>query len=167
MSGGKRRTSVRAGFLGWKRVALASITVNVALVAAMLWSRTASGQEREIISEFIDTYFRTWSNRDMEGYKGCFHSRAVIHFVDGNGLPEATPLEPFIAGQSRAHAASSVPMREIPLAKEIAVDEGVARALVRWKLFNERGEDTGTDYFTLVKTKTGWKIISLVFRKDE
>jgi ketosteroid isomerase-like protein len=132
----------------------------------LLGSRGVAGDGNEAVSQFIDTYFQTWSRQDMEGYRNCFHPEAVIYFIDANGVPQGTALERFIDGQRLVHAGSGAPMREIPLSKSIEIDGNVARALVRWKLFNDGGEEVGTDYFSLVKTKTGWRIVSLMFRKD-
>lgn len=166
--GGKKKKPVRAATgMAWKRFALVSVLLNAVLAAALfLVSRGGAGEEQEAVSRFIDTYFQTWSRQDMVGYGNCFHPEAVIHFIDANGVPRGSALEPFIDGQRLVHTRSEVPMREIPLSKTIEIDGNVARALVRWKLFNESGEEVGTDYFSLVKTKTGWKIVSLMFRKD-
>ena len=57
-------------------------------------------------------------------------------------------------------------MREIPLSKDIDVDGPVARAIVRWRLYVGQRQKTGTDYFTLLKTRGGWKIMHLAFRED-
>ena len=69
-------------------------------------------------------------------------------------------------GQRQAHANAKTLLREIPLRKRTKSDGKVALSEVRWKLFSDDGEETGTDYFTFLKTKNGWKIISLMFRKD-
>src|SRR5687768_14463650 len=34
------------------------------------------------VRQFVESYFRTWSNRQMDAYADCFHSEAVIQFID-------------------------------------------------------------------------------------
>lgn len=57
-------------------------------------------------------------------------------------------------------------MTEVPTGMKILRDDRTAQASVRWKLTKEAEITTGTDCFTLIKTSTGWKIMSLVFYND-
>jgi len=57
-------------------------------------------------------------------------------------------------------------MTEVPTGMKILRDDRTAQASVRWKLTKGAEITTGTDCFTLIKTSTGWKIMSLVFYND-
>lgn len=172
--GGGKKT-VKAAF-PWRRLALASIVANVALLFVLLWERpgaglasestSASGKDR--VTDFIDVYFGTWSAEDMDGYKRCFHPGATVSFVTQEGVVQGPmALDPFIEAQGRVFTLSEEPMREAPMESVIDIDGPVARALVRWKLTKGKEVETGVDYFTLLDTRDGWKIVNLVFRKDE
>ena len=152
--------------LRWKQIGMVSLVANALLILFLLFSGRSEGAERDAVNGLIDEYFRVWSAKDMDGYRDCFHPSAVIYFVDGNGLPRPSARDPFVESQRLSHQSSKVDMREIPLEKETVIDGNIARSQVRWKLFAERGEEVGTDYFTYLKTKSGWKIINLIFRKD-
>lgn len=166
MKDGKGGGRPAGGRWSWKRVGMISLALNVLLILILLFSGSAGGGKVEEVDRAIDDYFRVWSVQDMDGYRDCFHPAAVIYFIDENGLPRPSGLEPFVEGQRLSHQSSKVVMREIPLEKVTEIDGNIARSRVRWKLFSERGEEVGTDYFTYLKTKNGWKIINLIFRKD-
>lgn len=157
------RASV-AGAVPWKTVAVVSLAGN--LIFLILFGLPGGSGGAAEVDRAIDEYFRVWSSQNMEAYSDCFHPAAVVNFLDAKGVPRPSGLGPFVEGQRLAHANSRTQMREIPLRKETEADARVAHSVVRWKLFNDGGEETGTDYFTYIKTKNGWKIISLVFRKD-
>lgn len=114
---------------------------------------------------FLEKYFATWSAQDMEGYGACFHEQARVSFVK-DGAPHTQGLTDFLHGQKLSHATATVAMVEVPTDMKILKDERTAQASVRWKL--TKGVETvmGTDCFTLVKTPSGWKIISLLFYND-
>lgn len=117
------------------------------------------------VREFLTHYFSTWSAKDMDGYGGCFHEQARIVFVH-QGVPQSQGLTDFLHGQKLSHATTTVPMTEVPTDMKIFSDERTAQASVRWKLTKGADITLGTDCFTLIKTSTGWKIMSLVFYND-
>jgi hypothetical protein len=117
------------------------------------------------VREFLTHYFSTWSAKDMDGYGGCFHEQARIVFVH-QGIPQSQGLTDFLHGQKLSHATTAVPMTEVPMEMKILSDERTAQASVRWKLTKGADITLGTDCFTLIKTSTGWKIMSLVFYND-
>jgi hypothetical protein len=121
--------------------------------------------DKKNIEDFIDTYFKTWSSADMNGYKNCFHSEAIIHF-ERNGSITEDRLEDFILGQSLAHKQTNKNLKEIPLSKRIMQEGNKALVIVNWKLFSDKKETTGYDYFTLLKVKGKWKITYLIFHND-
>jgi ketosteroid isomerase-like protein len=135
------------------------------LLTACGESPTPAHPEEPALKAFLERYFSTWSSRDMEGYGGCFHPSARITFVNqGEGLSQG--LTDFLHSQRMSHASASHPMVEVPTNMIISGDDKVAQAEVRWKLTKGAEIVTGTDYFTVIKTRSGWRIISLVFYND-
>jgi hypothetical protein len=117
------------------------------------------------VREFLTRYFATWSAKDMDGYGACFHEQARVTFVH-QGVPQSEGLTDFLHGQKLSHATTTVPMAEVPTDMKILRDDRAAQASVRWKLTKGSDITLGTDCFTLIKTSTGWKIMSLVFYND-
>lgn len=117
------------------------------------------------VRAFLARYFSTWSAKDMDGYGACFHEQARVTFVQ-QGMPQSQGLTDFLHGQKLGHATAAAPMIEVPTDMKILRDDRTAQASVRWKLTKGAEITTGTDCFTLIKTPTGWKIMSLVFYND-
>lgn len=140
--------------------------VSFLVLALMLMGCQAESKtDSADVSEFLTHYFSTWSAKDMDGYGGCFHEQARIVFVH-QGMPQSQGLTDFLHGQKLSHATTTVPMTEVPTDMKILSDERTAQASVRWKLTKGADITLGTDCFTLIKTSTGWKIMSLVFYND-
>ncbi len=118
------------------------------------------------IERFLDRYFSTWSNKDMQGYQDCFAPTARIAFVETSGQSASQGLTDFIHGQKVSHERTSEPMTEVPTSIKLQGDARVVQAEVRWKLTKGRETVTGTDFFTIVRTPQGWKIAALVFYND-
>ena len=136
------------------------------LIILFLFSNLFSQEtDKKNIEDFIDTYFKTWSAADMNGYKNCFHPNATIHFERSGSITE-DKLEDFILGQTLAHKQSDKQLKEIPLSKRIMQEGNKALVIVNWKLLSDKKETTGYDYFTLIKVKGKWKIIYLIFHND-
>ena len=115
------------------------------------------------IAGLVHRYFKSWSRRDMDGYRDCFHPTATVHYLrDGKSL-SAWSLDRFIEVQRQA--LEQAPWREIPLAIRVDGDGPISRAVVGWRLYKrDRATAEGVDYFTLANTPGGWKIVHLVFR---
>ena len=128
-------------------------------------TKAADPGETEVRT-FLNRYFSTWSAKDMDGYGACFHPQARITFVGKGGVSQSDGLTDFLHGQRLSHAQSTAPMTEIPTEMKITMDARVAQAAVRWKLTKGAEIVTGTDYFTLIRAESGWKIMSLVFYND-
>ncbi|MBX7207334.1 MAG: nuclear transport factor 2 family protein [Verrucomicrobiaceae bacterium] len=126
----------------------------------------AVSSDEAAVRSFLESYFSTWSVKDMERYGACFDPQARITFVGKDGRAQSDGLTDFLHGQKLAHAQASTPMSEIPTEMKITFDRRVTLAAVRWKLTKGGEVVTGTDNFTLIKTEAGWKIISLVFFND-
>ena len=139
------------------------LTVGLCLGAC---HRAARHEEQAVLEPLLERYFSTWSAKDMAAYGACFHPSARITYVDKGGASVTHGLTDFLHGQKLSHAQSPVPMTEVPTGMEISGDSRVAQAKVRWKLTKGAETITGTDYFTLLKTPEGWRIIALVFYND-
>jgi hypothetical protein len=137
------------------------------VLALMLLGCQPAGSKTDSadVREFLTHYFSTWSAKDMDGYGGCFHEQARITFVY-QGVPQSQGLTDFLHGQKLSHATTAVAMTEVPTDMKILSDERTAQASVRWKLTKGADITLGTDCFTLIKSPTGWKIMSLVFYND-
>lgn len=135
------------------------------LALTLMGCQAESKTDSADVREFLTHYFSTWSAKDMDGYGGCFHEQARIVFVH-QGIPQSQGLTDFLHGQKLSHATTTVPMTEVPTDMKILSDERTAQASVRWKLTKGAEITLGTDCFTLIKTSTGWKIMSLVFYND-
>jgi len=124
-----------------------------------------AGDDKEVRT-FLERYFATWSAQDMDGYGGCFHEQARITFVGKTGQSESMGLTDFLHSQRMAHETSPVKMNEVPLEMKITQGNLITQASVTWKLSKGTETNTGTDYFTLVKTSNGWRIMALAFDQD-
>ena len=102
----------------------------------------------------------------MVGYEGCFYPSARINFVAKDGNIDGLGLTDFIHSQKMAHQTSPSPMTEVPVSMTIELHEPVTQAAVHWKLSKAGQDQTGIDFFTLVKTPAGWRIVSLSFFND-
>jgi hypothetical protein len=138
----------------------------LALLLTACTRSTSAHPEESAVRQFLETYFSTWSAQDMDGYAACFSPQARISFVHRGGQTDTQGLTDFLHGQKLGHQSALSPMKEVPLSMEISGDKRVAQAGVRWKLTKGSTEETGLDYFTLIKTPSGWRIISLAFYLD-
>lgn len=114
------------------------------------------------VKKFIDRYFRTWSNREMDAYGEGFLREAVVQFIDDRGQVNTQGTPEFLADQRRFQ--SLRPAKEFPLAADVRFEGPLARAVVHWKL--EDGTNPprfGYDHFTLFRRDGQWRIVNLVF----
>ncbi|MGV3662808.1 MAG: YybH family protein [Prosthecobacter sp.] len=146
---------------------LSFAVLSVLLVSSFLLScspKTEGGADQDVRT-FLERYFSTWSAKDMDGYGSCFHEQARVSYVH-EGTPRTQGLTDFLHSQKLSHSTASEPMTEVPTDMKILRDDRTAQASVRWKLTKGAEITTGTDCFTLIKTPSGWKIMSLVFYND-
>jgi hypothetical protein len=118
------------------------------------------------IRTFLNTYFSTWSARDMDGYAACFHPQARVLLLDSADKVTSEGLTDFLHGQKMVHELSKVQMVEKPIEMRIQGDMRAAQAEVTWVLTKGGTEIRGTDFFTLKREGNGWKIVTLVFYGD-
>ena len=125
----------------------------------------AGGGNDAEVRTFLEHYFSTWSDQDMDAYGKCFSDQARISFIDRGQVMSQGTID-FLHGQRMAHQQSSVRMNEKPLEMKIQGDDHVKQAAVTWVLKKEGGEQHGTDFFTLQHDGNQWKIVALVFYGD-
>ena len=126
-------------------------------------SKRAEDPRRPELEEFIRTYFRTWSDRDIEGYDACFLPNASIQFIDSRGKLTTYARAQFVADQRKHHRTARHRMTEVPESIDIRFESKLARAIVYWKLTAGPTIDFGYDHFTLIKHRGKWRIVNLVF----
>ena len=115
------------------------------------------------VKKFVERYFSTWSNNEMDAYADCFLSDAVIQFIDVKGQLQSQGKRSFIADQRTVQARS--PGLEVPETIDIRFEPNLARAVVYWKLTMNKRVEYGYDHFTLARQDGKWKIVNLVFYK--
>ena len=120
-------------------------------------------QNRQGIEQFIQRYFRTWSDRDIDAYGKCFWPNSDIQFIDARGKITRYSLDKFLASQREAHRRSRHRQTEVAESIEIRFEAKLARAIVYWKLTAGPRVEYGYDHFTLMKNRGKWGIVNLVF----
>lgn len=138
----------------------------LALMIVPACSQPAASEDEKAVRAHLERYFATWSAQDMEGYAACFHPQARITFNLGGGNVSSDGLTDFVHGQKMSHQSAPSPMTEVPLGMKISTAKAVAQAVVTWELRKAGGNKTGTDFFTLIRTADGWRIIALVWEQD-
>lgn len=145
------------------RLAQVGAFLALALFAAGCANKQTTHSDDSAIRAFLTGYFSTWSAKDMEGYAACFHPQARVLFIGSSGQVVSEGLTDFLHSQRLAHETAATPMSEKPLEMTIQGDAKVAQASVTWLLTKGSTEERGTDFFTLKKEGSGWKIVTLVF----
>jgi hypothetical protein len=79
----------------------------------------------------------------MHAYRGCFHPKASVYFIDCSGNLHNYPLDEFISGQQRAHLLNPKPMFEKPTQSSVEVRGRIAHAIVHWELHKGTATTTG------------------------
>ncbi len=145
----------------------ALMVVGLLLVGGIAFGQEPKNErEAERIAEvkkFVEHYFSTWSNVEMDAYADCFLNEAVIQFIDARGQLHSQPKRPFIAEQRQVQ--SKNPGKETAETIEIRLEPNVARAIVYWKLTMGDRVEYGYDHFTLARQDGKWRIVNLLFYK--
>jgi pyroglutamyl-peptidase len=122
----------------------------------------ASARERNV-KAFIEHYFKSWSDQDMDAYDDCFMTDACIQYVDDKGQLFTTPRQRFVASQREVHRRSSVRSVEVPETIEIRFEQKLARVVAYWRLNAGSRIQKGYDHFTLIQERGTWRIVNLLF----
>lgn len=116
------------------------------------------------LEPFLVSYFATWSQGDMEGYREHFHPDATVYMVKNGQVVMALRRDPFVDSQVAARASSDDPGVEIMTSFTADEDRQAATANVQWELTHDDEVAVGVDRFTLMRDEQwAWKIVTLVY----
>lgn len=147
----------------------------VCLVAALLCSCTtvnppaapdsgAGPSEDSSIEAFLNGYFRSWSDADMDAYRAHFAPDAVIRFSRGGKVIWTRSLDAFVAEQKALKSGPGASMVERMVSFETLRKGGRTIAIAGWELTKREGVKTGVDRFTLARDASGrWRIADMLF----
>jgi hypothetical protein len=114
------------------------------------------------VKKFIEKYFRTWTNQEMDAYGDCFWPNAVVQYIDAQGNIDTQQLRDFLAAQRRFQ--TQRPGKEVPLKIEITPEKRLIRAVAYWRLDDGNGRTSyGYDHYTLLERDGKWRIANLTF----
>jgi hypothetical protein len=122
----------------------------------------ASARERDV-KAFIEHYFKSWSDQDMDAYDDCFLTDACIQYIDPQGQLFTTPRQRFVASQRQVHRQSTVRSIEVPESIEVRFEQKIARVVAYWRLNAGQRVQKGYDHFTLKQERGKWRIVNLLF----
>jgi pyroglutamyl-peptidase len=125
-------------------------------------SPAAAAREKEV-KAFIEHYFKSWSDQDMDAYDDCFMSDACIQYIDDNGQLFTSPRQRFVASQREVHRRSSTRSIEVPESIEVRFEQKLARVVAYWRLNAGARVQKGYDHFTLKQERGRWRIVNLLF----
>jgi len=115
------------------------------------------------VRKLVDTYFASWSRRDLARYGECFDPGAVVQLIDGRGRLDTIALDRFLASQRSAHARAVDRLVERPVDVNVAFSGDLSRVDVYWRLFSDGDVVTGFDHFTLRRSGGEWRIVHLIY----
>src|SRR5688572_14455563 len=70
----------------------------------------AAADAREAdVRQFVEGYFRSWSQQDMNRYARCFMPQAAVQVIDPAGRLGTMPVGPFLKSQKLAHKEAKSP----------------------------------------------------------
>ncbi len=133
--------------------------------AALVQSQPAKDDDPRLgeIRAFVERYFRSWSDQEMDTYDSCFLPEAFIQFIDDRGAVSTTGKRQFVAQQREVHRQAAVRNVEVPESVDVRMEGRLAHAVVFWKLTSGAKIQKGYDHFTLLKREGRWRIVNLVF----
>jgi pyroglutamyl-peptidase len=115
------------------------------------------------VKQFVEGYFSSWSNQEMDRYSDCFLPDAAIQFIDAKGELWTYARTKFVAKQRDYQRRAETRAIEVPESIDIRFESKLARAVVYWKLTAGTRVDYGYDHFTLVKYRGKWRIVNLTY----
>lgn len=115
------------------------------------------------VRAFVEHYFRSWSDQDMDAYDACFLPESFVQYIDDRGTITITDKRRFVASQREVHRRSPERNIEVPESVEVRMEGRLAHAVVFWKLTSGARVQKGYDHFTLMRREGKWRIVNLVF----
>ena len=117
---------------------------------------------------FLESYFSSWSKRDIEGYKSHFHESAVIIFIENGQVRRLQSLDAFIRDQGNFLSTVTDFIVEQMTSFSADEDKKAATVSAQWVLMKGEKRQKGVDRFTIIRNLRGeWKIVSLVWYINE
>jgi hypothetical protein len=141
---------------------LLTLASSTMLVFASCGGGSEASVDEAGVKKVLQQYFDSWSARDMEKCGQCFDDNARICLLENGQLKDQGKMD-FIHEQTMLHLQSSAPMKEVANQFRVQGDDKVAQAAVTWVLTIGDRKITGTDFFTLRRDNSSWKIINLTF----
>ncbi len=114
------------------------------------------------VRQFLETYFKSWSDADFKTYQSCFASQSAIQYRRKSGELKKYELKTFMEIQKKVHKRGDGKI-EVPLEINVTIENGYARCLVKWQLTQKDEVKKGYDHFLLMKDGEAWRIVSLLF----
>jgi len=119
------------------------------------------------LEPFLNAYFSSWSDNDMQGYRNCFHTSATVVHVARGQVNTTVGLDAFITQQANHIASLDHPVSERMVSFTANEDIQGSTVMTRWVYEGKNETYTGVDHFTLIRDAVGaWKIVSLVWYRD-
>lgn len=118
---------------------------------------------------FLESYFSSWSNKDIFSYESHFHKDAIVMLVNDGLIQRNDNIKDFIQGQDSFLSTVNTPVSENMTTFTVDYYEGkFANVTARWKLTVGEEIKTGVDHFTLIQDEdNNWKILVLVWYIDD
>lgn len=117
---------------------------------------------------FLESYFSSWSKRDIEAYKSHFHESAVIVFIENSQVRRVQSLDAFIRDQGNFLSSVTESIGEQMTSFTADDDNKAATVSAQWVLKKGGKRQKGVDRFTIIRSLGGdWKIVSLVWYINE
>lgn len=116
------------------------------------------------LKPFLESYFATWSDGDMDAWRSHFAPQAHIVNVKDGKVVYSGGRDGFVKAQTIMLARSNEARTERMTSFSAEEDASAATVTAGWLL--ERGDERieGVDRFILMRDAAGeWKIVSLVF----
>jgi len=135
----------------------------VSAVAVQASPAPAVTAREKDVKAFIEHYFKSWSDQDMDAYDDCFMTDACIQYIDEQGQLFTSPRQRFVASQREAHRRSSSRSIEVPESIEVRFEQKIARVVAYWRLNAGSRVQKGYDHFTLRNERGRWRIVNLLF----
>jgi Putative lumazine-binding len=121
-------------------------------------------EKKTIIATIERGYFNgAFNGLDTKSMAQTFHEDFAIYYAEGGDTLGKYPIKEWIAGVEKRKAAPTFdPNKKEWQGKCVMLDITGDAAFVKVEL-KKNGKQTYTDYLTLLKFKSGWRIVAKVY----
>lgn len=138
-------------------------------LALTLFASTAvaqDGDEKKAVIKIAQQFFDTLEKGDSLAFSGLFLQEAFIHYVSEEN--DSVRIGSRSAFKTRFSPDRIIKEKMKETGVNIQVHERIAMAWIPYDLWiNDVYSHCGVDVFTLLQTKSGWKIASLSFSMEK